>query len=211
MMLLPAVFAVERVSAQTPFGAPFAMNAFAPTFSEPPAPPRARVYIPTPRAARNAYCVRTCDGRYFPYPSASGDTDVKVCDAVCPSGDMRIYSGSDIASATSEQDKPYGKLANAFRFQREMVANCTCNARTGLGLTPIAIKDDRTLRTGDIVAESRRLMVAEVIGGSHRRRGHIMFRPLSDATARALGLARASLPGSRSRSRGESLANVPSR
>ncbi len=159
------------------------------------APPRARVYIharPAP-SRQNAYCVRTCDGRYFPYPADSGDKDVKACDAVCPSSEMKLYSGSEIKTSTSEQGKPYEKLANAFRFQREMVANCTCNAKTGYGLTAISVRDDRTLRTGDIIAETNGLMVATVSPGSQRRKSSIMFRPLSDANARMLGLPRASL------------------
>jgi hypothetical protein len=174
-------------------------TAFANPFDPASAPPRPRVYIPTPRAASNAYCVRTCDGRFFPHPTDGGERDVKACEAMCPATDMKIYSGVDIKSAVSSDGKPYIKLANAFRFQREMVGSCTCNARTGLGMTPISIKDDRTLRTGDIVAESKRLMEAEVISPpdaltrSGRRSGGIRFRPLSEARAKSLGLASASL------------------
>ncbi len=158
------------------------------------AAPRARVHIharPEPNR-QNAYCVRTCDGRYFPYPADRGERDVKACDAVCPSSEMKLYSGTEIKTSMSEQGKPYEKLANAFRFQREMVANCTCNATLGHGLTPISVRDDHTLRTGDIIAEANGLMVATVSPGSHRRKGSIMFRPLSDANARMIGLPRAS-------------------
>ena len=166
-----------------------------PSGTEPAPQPRARVIIharPEP-SRQNAYCVRTCDGRYFPYPAGRGETDIKACDAVCPATEMKLYSGAEIKTATSQQGKPYEKLANAFRFQREMVANCTCNAKMGLGLTPISARDDRTLRTGDIIAETKGLMVATVSEGSGRRKGSIMFRPLSDANARMLGLPRASL------------------
>ena len=184
------------VRAQQPFQnqmQPFGQQSF---FASPfePERPRARVIIharpaPLPQAA---FCVRTCDGRYFPYPGSKGDRDVKACDAVCPSSEMKLYSGSEINTATSEQGKPYLKLANAFRFQRETVASCSCNARTGFGLTRISIENDGTLRSGDIVAESRRLMVATVAEGA-RGKGRIVFRPLSADKVRALGLTRASL------------------
>lgn len=183
------------VQAQQPFQNPFGQDFFGQRFGAEPATPRARVYIRKRQEAvqQNAFCVRTCDGRFFPYPAGRGETDVKACDAVCPATEMKLYSGADIKTATSEQGKPYEKLANAFRFQRELVANCTCNARVGFGMTPISVRDDRTLRTGDIIAEAKGLMVATVSEGSGRRKGSIVFRPLSDANARMYGLPRASL------------------
>ena len=200
LFILALSFTAQAAHAQEPFGgffaSPFSTPGIAPDIN---ATPRARVYIrpkfrPKPAvAASHSFCVRTCDGRYFPYPAGRDAADVKDCNAVCPATEMKLYSGSEIRSATSDQGKPYEKLANAFRFQREMVSNCTCNARMGLGLTPISARDDRTLRTGDIIAEAEGLMVATVSEGSRRRKGSIVFRPLSGANARMLGLPRASL------------------
>ncbi len=193
--LSSAAFAQQPFQ-MSPFGGP---SFFGQPFGGEPAAtestPRARVYIrarPEP-SRQNAYCVRTCDGRYFPYPAGRGETDVKACDAVCPATEMKLYAGAEIKTSTSETGKPYEKLANAFRFQREMVANCTCNAKMGFGLTPISVRDDRTLRSGDIIAETKGLMVATVSPDSRHHKGSIMFRPLSDANARMLGLPRASL------------------
>jgi hypothetical protein len=150
--------------------------------------PRTRVYI-TPRS-QNAFCVRGCDGRFFPLPRVSEAENGKICEAVCPSAEMKLYSGSDIAAARSEQGEPYTALANAFRFQREIVPKCACNASAAGGLTHIAIEDDVTLRSGDIVADDYGFSVAAV---SDRRSGRsIIFRPLSKARTQALGLARLS-------------------
>ena len=98
-------------------------------------------------------------------------------------------SGSDIDSARTEAGETYKALANAFRFQREIVPQCTCNASASTGLSPIAIEDDMTLRTGDIVAADDGYKIAAISGGQRRS---VLFRPLSKAKAQALGLARLS-------------------
>jgi hypothetical protein len=116
--------------------------------------------------------------------------DVKACEAVCPATEIQVYSGSDIDSATTARGFSYAKLPNAFRFRREMVASCTCNARTFVGLTTVSIENDPTIRSGDIVAEANGFAIASNGGSAHRP---IMFRPLSQAKARALGLVRLSV------------------
>lgn len=170
--------------------------------AEPFEAPRPRVYIRThsPRqhsaiayrplisGSANSFCVRTCDGRFFPVPKVSDVSDIKACEAVCPSTEMQVYSGSDIDNATSERGQAYTKLVNAFRFRREMVPSCTCNARDQVGLTRISIENDPTVRSGDIVAQEDGFAVASE--GSGRRR--MIFRPLSQAKAKALGLIRIS-------------------
>jgi hypothetical protein len=187
--------------AQAAFGESSPMMNFFASPAEPFEAPRPRVYIRTsPRHAgieqrpivsgtTNSFCVRTCDGRFFPVPSVSKVSDVKACEAVCPSTEMQVYSGSDIENATTERGLAYTKLVNAFRFRREMVASCTCNARNLIGLTRISIEDDPTIRSGDIVAQENGFAMASE-GGSGRRR--MIFRPLSQAKARALGLIRLS-------------------
>jgi hypothetical protein len=166
--------------------------------AEPAAPPRPRVYIwsHSPRhtlqsiaSSTNSFCVRTCDGRFFPVPKVSDVSDVKACEAVCPATEMQVYSGSDIDNATTERGLAYNKLVNAFRFRREMVASCTCNARDRVGLTRVSIEDDSTVRSGDLVAQENGFAIASEGGSGHRR---MMFRPLSQAKARALGLTRIS-------------------
>lgn len=178
------------------------MNFFA-SPAEPLQASRPRVYIrthsypqrggieqrPILSGATNSFCVRTCDGRFFPVPNVSGVSEVKACEAVCPSTEMQVYSGSNIDSATTERGLAYTKLVNAFRYRREMVASCTCNARDQVGLTRVSLENDPTLRSGDIVAQEDGFSVASEGG---RRRGRMIFRPLSQAKAKALGLIRIS-------------------
>ena len=153
--------------------------------------PRARVYVTTRSysGGRQNFCVRTCDGRFFPMPRVSEAADIEACEAACPAAEVRLYSGSDIDSARTEEGETYKALANAFRFQREMVPQCSCSAGASTGLSPIAIEDDMTLRTGDIVAADDGFKIAAISSGQRRS---VLFRPLSKAKAQALGLARLS-------------------
>lgn len=152
--------------------------------------PRRRVYITTRSGGgRRNFCVRTCDGRFFPLPQVSEAADVRACEAACPAAEVKLYSGSDIDSARTGEGETYKALANAFRFQRELVPQCTCKASASTGLSPISIEDDMTLRTGDIIAADDGFKIAAISGGQRRS---VLFRPLSKAKAQALGLARLS-------------------
>ncbi|MBR0871732.1 DUF2865 domain-containing protein [Bradyrhizobium tropiciagri] len=168
----------------------FAMPSFEPAEQQ---QPRTRVYITTrshPGGGRH-FCVRTCDGRYFPLPQAD-ETASKTCEAVCPGAETRLYSGSDIESARSEQGETYKTLANAFRFQREIVPQCSCRSDAAAGLAAISIEDDMTLRTGDIVAANDGFKIVAVSERQSGARRSILFRPLSSAKVQALGLSRIS-------------------
>ncbi|WP_229186766.1 DUF2865 domain-containing protein [Bradyrhizobium oropedii] len=158
---------------------------------EPAERPRPRIYITTRSqlGGRQNFCVRTCDGRFFPLSRVSEAADIRTCEAACPAAEVKLYSGSDIDSARTEEGETYKTLANAFRFQREIVPQCSCSAGASTGLTPIAIEDDMTLRTGDIVAADDGFKIAAISGGQRRS---VLFRPLSKAKVQALGLARLS-------------------
>ncbi len=47
-----------------------------------------------------AYCVRTCDGRFFPLQRTSGANPTQICSAMCPAAATKVYSGSSIEYAT---------------------------------------------------------------------------------------------------------------
>lgn len=125
-----------------------------------------------------AYCVRTCDGRYFPIAGDDGESRAKACDSLCPKADTRIVYGSAIDEAATEDGKPYSKLPNAFRYRNELVAGCSCNGKDSVGLAQIAPENDPTLRKGDIVAGQNGLMVANNNAG--RRGASVYFSPASE-------------------------------
>lgn len=132
-----------------------------------------------PRVASggSAFCVRTCDGRYFAVPPTGGQSRAATCKSFCPASETRVFTGSSIDSAFSEAGKSYSSLPNAFRYRTELVAGCTCNGRATGGLAKIKIEDDPTLRKGDIVAGPSGALVAS--RGSDRREaaaGHSVGR-----------------------------------
>jgi Protein of unknown function (DUF2865) len=108
-----------------------------------------------------AYCVRTCDGRYFPITGSDQDSRVTNCNSFCPTSETKIVYGGDIDSATTESGKPYSELPNAFRYRKEVVAGCTCNGKDQFGLARVEVNNDPTLRKGDIVASAGGLMAVK--------------------------------------------------
>ena len=124
-----------------------------------------------------AFCVRTCDGRYFPIAASDNASRAASCNSFCPASETRLVFGSNIDSAATETGKPYSELPNAFRYRNEMVAGCTCNGKDQIGLAPVRIEDDPTLRKGDIGAAENGL---QVVGRSDKRGASLNFSPASD-------------------------------
>lgn len=123
-----------------------------------------------------AYCVRTCDGRYFPVPAGyDRRTKADVCNSFCPASDTKVFYGGSIDNATAN-GKAYSDLPNAFKYREQLVAGCTCNGKDSVGLASVKIEDDPTLRKGDIVAGPEGLVVANR-GGSDRRGAALNFSP----------------------------------
>jgi hypothetical protein len=116
-----------------------------------------------------SYCVRLCDGRYFPLPGNSGaESQKQVCSAMCPAAKTEIYSGSGIEQATSPSGRPYTALANAFVYRDRLVDDCTCNGKDPTGVAKIEIEADPTLRHGDIVTTKE----GQVVFRGDRRTPH---------------------------------------
>lgn len=121
-----------------------------------------------------AFCVRLCDGRYFPVQRTDGPaTPIRLCRALCPASATRVFEGSDIDTAASADGTRYAELPNAFVYRKQIVSNCTCNGKDAFGLARINVEDDPTLRPGDIVATRDGLKAY-----SETRRGQAVFAPL---------------------------------
>ena len=97
---------------------------------------RTRVYS---YGGSQAYCVRTCDGRYFPISSTGNQSRAASCNSFCPASETKVVYGSNIEAAVSEDGKPYSELPNAFRYRDELVAGCTCNGKDTVGLAEVKI------------------------------------------------------------------------
>jgi len=97
------------------------------------------------------FCVRTCDGRYFPVQAAGNVSAAEMCHAFCPAAETKIYSGSNIDYATARDGSRYADLEHAFLYRQKMVQGCTCNGRDAYGLAHIKAAEDPTLKPGDVV------------------------------------------------------------
>ena len=125
-----------------------------------------------------AWCVRTCDGRYFPINASDNQNRAATCNSFCPASDTKIVYGGSIDNAATDNGKPYSELPNAFRYRNELVAGCTCTGKDQVGLAKVEIDKDPTLRKGDIVAGEAGLVVAT--RGADRRGASMNFSPASD-------------------------------
>jgi hypothetical protein len=105
-----------------------------------------------------AFCVRTCDGRFFPISRQSGATNIQICKSLCPASPTKVFSGSQISHASAPDGSRYADLATAFVYREKVVPGCTCNGKDAFGLAPLDAANDPTLRAGDIVATQDGLM-----------------------------------------------------
>jgi hypothetical protein len=122
-------------------------NFFADPFqqNQPPAPPR-QVASGGP-----AFCVRSCDGKYFPL-TRSNASPIQMCQAFCPASPTKVFYGSNIDGATSASGERYADSENAFAYRKALRADCTCNGRDAAGLAPVDLTLDASLRAGDVIA-----------------------------------------------------------
>lgn len=123
-----------------------------------------------------AYCVRLCDGRYFPIQRHVGADPAQLCTGMCPASKTKIFNGTDIDHASGNDGKRYADLENAFVYRQRLVDNCTCNGKDAFGTAHIDLASDPTLRAGDIVATANGL--AKVSGA----RKAAAFTPIDKST-----------------------------
>lgn len=117
-------------------------------------PPQQRAGLGT----GHAFCVRSCDGHFFPVQSRRGLSAAESCNAFCPASKTVLYSGSTIDYAVANDGSRYADLDNAFVYRKQLVDGCTCNGRDHFGLARMDVKSDPTLRPGDVVATKSGLM-----------------------------------------------------
>ena len=98
-----------------------------------------------------AFCVRSCDGKYFPLMRGAA-SPTQMCQAFCPASPTKIFFGSSIDHAYAANGERYADSANAFAYRKALKADCTCNGRSPVGLATVDIAVDGSLRSGDVVA-----------------------------------------------------------
>src|SRR6202043_394268 len=113
---------------------------------QPAAPPR-----PVVASSGPAFCVRSCDGKYFPLMRGNA-SPVQMCQAFCPASPTKVFFGSNIDGAYSAGGERYADSENAFAYRKALRADCTCNGRDPAGLAPVDLTLDSSLRPGDVIA-----------------------------------------------------------
>lgn len=108
------------------------------------------------------FCVRTCDGYYFPMSPASTKEDMardeKNCQAACPGAETALYyheDGQEDAEAmiSRASGKPYDKLKTAFVYREASTLKspqCTCAMQPGT-LKMVSTDGDDTAKTSKLI------------------------------------------------------------
>jgi len=132
------------------------------------------------------FCVRSCDGYYFPVGPVTGAAgrraQADACNAMCPGATVRLYSSRSgtIETARSESGQTYSAMATAFRYRERLEPGCSCQASVTQGLARLAMTQDYTLREGDLVVMDAGVRV-------FRNGGRFPHQPRDFVTARAYG------------------------
>jgi hypothetical protein len=130
------------------FADPFGLNT--------PAPPPRPMQSASGGGSGPAFCVRSCDGKYFPLGRSA--SPVQMCQAFCPASTTKVFFGSSIDGASSSNGERYADSENAFAYRKALKADCTCNGRDPAGLAPVDLTLDSSLRPGDVIATTNGLV-----------------------------------------------------
>jgi hypothetical protein len=104
-----------------------------------------------------AFCVRLCDGHHFPLEQLVKGTAAETCRAICPYSRTKVFFGAEIGTAIAEDGQHYAGLDTAFLYRKQLVGNCTCNGKNAFGLAPFDVRNDPTLRPGDLISTTNGL------------------------------------------------------
>ena len=109
-------------------------------------PPR-----PVVASAGPGFCVRSCDGKYFPLMRGAA-SPAQMCQAFCPASPTKVFFGSSIDRAYAATGERYADSENAFAYRKALRADCTCNGHNPAGLASVDLAMDGSLRSGDALA-----------------------------------------------------------
>ena len=115
--------------------------------NNPQSPPPRPVVV----SAGPAFCVRSCDGKYFPLMRGAA-SPAQMCHAFCPASPIKVFFGSSIDRAYAATGERYADSENAFAYRKALRADCTCNGHNPAGLASVDLAMDGSLRSGDAIA-----------------------------------------------------------
>lgn len=123
--------------------------------------PKNKIAAPAGGGGGGRYCVRTCDGYYFPVQASSDQTATALCRSLCPDAETEVYRGGRgenvMERGVSVTGKPYSALKVAFGYRSEVNPTCTCRKSTTSA--HLHYTRDPTLKRGDIVVTAKGIRV----------------------------------------------------
>jgi hypothetical protein len=81
-------------------------------------PPPAR---PVLASSGPGFCVRSCDGKYFPLMRGAA-SPMQMCKAFCPASPTEVFFGSRIEDAYARSGERYADSKNAFAYRNALRA-----------------------------------------------------------------------------------------
>ena len=114
---------------------------------------------PAPRAMASgpAFCVRSCDGRYFPLTARRCVAGADVPGVLSGEPDKSLFR-QQYRWRVVHNGERYADSENAFGYRKALRADCTCNGRDPAGLAPVDLTLDTSLRPGDVIATASGLV-----------------------------------------------------
>lgn len=101
------------------------------------------------------FCVRSCDGYFFPMPGVGRSSQQSMCEMACPSATVDVYRGGSIETSRNARGQAYASLPAAFSFRTRVTEKCGCNAADASSSQALkSLRQDPTLRNGDIVFDA---------------------------------------------------------
>ena len=121
-------------------------------------PPQAKFYSfkagTNPNMSYRTFCVRECDGFYYPLSEASTPDSFLAgeakCQSSCSSPAKLFYSatpGEDAGAMVALTGERYDELANAFRYRSEYVDGCGCKPKPWTAAARVLFDRRATLAT----------------------------------------------------------------
>ncbi|WP_406856366.1 DUF2865 domain-containing protein [Alsobacter sp. KACC 23698] len=101
-----------------------------------------------------AYCVRECDGYYFPLPAGGGRAaETELCSMACPGAQVEVFRsrGGGIDAAVSGSGQSYSETARAFAYRKASIPACGCRKPSSYAEWAARLLLDPTLRAGDLI------------------------------------------------------------
>lgn len=140
-----------------------------------------------PSSRGRTYCVRMCDGYYFPVGELAQRRDLPLhdlaCNAGCPGAPTKLFvlppGAEEIEEAKAADGMRYADLPMAQAYTTSIDDTCSCQGPNRRVADRLDIRHDMTLRRGDIIVTKEGPLVYRGRDGQPEELAE--FRPFGEA------------------------------